>query len=215
MLAKDLMSGQVVTASSDTPIGEAKALLKQHKIRRLVVVDHGRLVGLVTEDRLDRVSHPATAPALWQVMWLMSRTTLKDVMVTDVVTVGPEATAEQVVARAQSRGVGSVIVVEYGKVMGIVTTNDIFYKVVNPTLGIGEPGTRLVVPRCERGKDVEQVIGCINRAGLAIKVVWFVTSPATNEKELTVQLDEEDPAQIAKVMDELRSLGYAPSIRQR
>lgn len=215
MLARDIMSKQVISAPSDTPIGEAKAIFKQHKIRRLVVVDHGKLVGLVSEDRLERVSHPATAPTLWQVMWLFSRTTLRDIMVTDVVTIEPEATVEQVVALAQSRGVGAVVVVEHGRVVGIVTTNDIFYKVVNPTLGIGEPGTRLVVPRCNRGEDMERIIACINRAGIGIQVVWLVTSLAGGEKELTIQLSSEEATQVAKVVDELTKLGYSPSVRQR
>ena len=48
---------------------------------------------------------------------------------------------------------GSLLVVEDGKIVGVVTTNDIFYKVVNPTLGIGESGSRVVMVGGGSGRE--------------------------------------------------------------
>ena len=51
-LAKDVMSEPVITIEASGMLKEALELLKKKKIRRLVVVEDGSLVGLVTERRL-------------------------------------------------------------------------------------------------------------------------------------------------------------------
>ena len=212
MLVKDIMTKNVITASSDTPIGEAKKIMKEHKLRRLPVVDDDKLVGLAIEDRLERVSHPASAPTVWQVVWLVSRTTLGDVMEKDVVTVDPEATVEQAIALAQSRKVGSLVVVKDDRVVGIATTNDFFYRIANPILGIGEPGTRIVVHKGRGGRAIEEIVACINRLGIGIKVIWAVPFPTSKQEEIIIHLDTEDATEVIK---ELKTIGYRASIRAR
>ncbi len=51
-LAKDVMSEPVITIEASSMLKDALELLKKKKIRRLVVVEDGSLVGLVTERRL-------------------------------------------------------------------------------------------------------------------------------------------------------------------
>lgn len=212
MLIKDIMTKNVITASSGTSVVEAKKIMGEHKIRRLPVVDNGKLVGIVTEDKLEHLSHPVTAPTLWQINWLISKTTLGDIMERDVVTVEPEDTIEQALGVAQSHKVGAVVVVKNGEVVGMVTTNDVFYKVVNPTLGIGESGARIVVRNGGDGKAVEKIITCINKLGLEVKILWVIPSPITKRKDLVIQLETEDASSVIK---ELQNLGYPAIIRAR
>jgi CBS domain-containing protein len=52
----DLMTTQVVTASAATPIRRAAHLMRGHAVSSLVVVDGGRIVGIVTAaDLLDLI----------------------------------------------------------------------------------------------------------------------------------------------------------------
>jgi len=44
----EIMTRPVVSAAPNTPVEEAARLMSQHKIRRLPVVDGGRLVGIVS-----------------------------------------------------------------------------------------------------------------------------------------------------------------------
>lgn len=44
----DLMSAQVITVTGDASIGTVAKLLFQHKIKRMPVVENGRLVGLIS-----------------------------------------------------------------------------------------------------------------------------------------------------------------------
>lgn len=50
--ARDVMTPDVVTVSPDTDLGEIAALLERHRIKRVPVVDGGRLVGIVSRANL-------------------------------------------------------------------------------------------------------------------------------------------------------------------
>jgi acetoin utilization protein AcuB len=205
------MTKNVVTVSTNTSAIDALKIMKENNFRRLPVVDKkGKLVGLVTESRLERVKPQATTPLLWQMTYLISHTKVSDVMRKRVLTCKLTDTVEQAVAKAQKAKVGTLVVIEDNKIVGICTTNDFFYKITNPTLGIGEKGTRILIEA--GGKSAEEIIHCINQLGVEIKLIWTSPSSTTKELDLTLQLDTED---ITKVTEELTKLGYKTEIRQR
>jgi len=210
MLVRDIMTKDVVTVPPSVSVADAQKIMRERNFRRLPVVDVNKLVGIVTEDRLGRVSPRTTSPFLWQIAYLVSHTTVGEVMSKKVVTVKPEATVEQAVALAQSRKVGSLVVVEGGKVVGIVTTNDFFYSVVNPILGLGESGVRIIVPEGGGGQSAERIIACINKLGVGIRILWTIASSVANKKDIVIQLDTEDATIVIK---ELQNLGFSASIR--
>ncbi|MDD5703809.1 MAG: hypothetical protein PHU23_17385, partial [Dehalococcoidales bacterium] len=89
---------------------------------------------------------------------------------------------------------------------------DIFYGVVNPTLGIDEPGSRVVVVGGGGGENAEAIIAAINRLGVEIKVIWAIYSPNNKKNNLVVHLETEDARQ---VVSELTRLGYEARIVNR
>ena len=57
----DIMTRNPVTVDSETSIIDAKSIMKENNIRRLPVVDKGKLVGIVTERMILEASpSPAT-----------------------------------------------------------------------------------------------------------------------------------------------------------
>jgi len=213
VLIIDVMTRNVITVTRDTPVGEAQRIMQEHKIRRLPVVDgEGRPIGVVTTNRLERVKPRAGTPLLWQINYLLSRTTVGDVMRKRVVTVKPTDSVEHAIAKAQSARVGTVIVVEKGKIVGICSTNDFFYGIVNPTLGIGESGTRIIIIGGGSGKPAEKIISCINKLGIEIKVLWAIISPTIKKNNLVVHLETEDASNL---VEELRKLGYEARVVAR
>jgi len=207
------MTRNVITVSPDTSVTDAQKIMKEHNFRRLPVVDdNSRPIGLVTEGRLETIKPRTAAPLLWQITYLISHTTVGDVMRKRIVTVKPTDTVEQAVAKAQSAKVGTLIVVDKGKIVGICTTNDFFYRIVNPTLGIGESGTRIIINGGGDGKSVEKIINCINRLGVGIKLIWTSPSSTAKENDITLQLDTEDATGVIK---ELVELGFEAVVRRR
>ena len=55
MIISDVMTTNVVSIPSHTSLAEARKILDAHHLRRLPVIDRGKLVGIVTKDALDRM----------------------------------------------------------------------------------------------------------------------------------------------------------------
>jgi acetoin utilization protein AcuB len=213
MLVKEIMTPNVVTVPRNTPVTDALKIMREHNFSRLPVVDsRGRLIGLITRNRIEDVHPRAGAPVLWQIHYLISHTTAGDVMRKKVVTVKPTDTVEQAVAKAQSSRVGTLIVVDGSKIVGICTTTDFFYRLLNPTLGLCEPGTRILIEGGGDGKSAEKIISTINRLGIEITVIWSLPPSTDKGKDIALQLSTED---VSEVIKELEALGYKAYVRQR
>ena len=213
MLVSDVMSTNVVSIPSHISLAEARRILDAHRIRRLPVIDRGKLVGIVTKDALDRTGpSQLTTFSVHEISYLVNKITVAEIMRRDVVTVTPEMTAEEAVALAQTNRVGALVVVEGERVVGITTTNDFFYKLLNPLLGIGMPGSRITVHSCYQGSDVEKVVAVINKLGGGVTTLLTTALLEGQKRDLVVHLDTEDSTQVTK---EIRKLGYSVEARAR
>jgi acetoin utilization protein AcuB len=213
MKVRDVMTWNVVTVSSDTPIMEARKIMDAHGIRRLPVVDKGKLVGMVSKERITRTApSPATSLSVWEINYLLAKMTVKEVMGKDPVTVDPEMSVEAAIALAQKKGVGALPVVENHKLIGIATTNDFFYKILNPVLGIAKPGTRLVISKGGELKNMQDILDSVKKAGA--KMMSFHTVPPLEGKEQDVclHIDKEDAKPLIK---DLATKGYTTEIIER
>jgi len=213
MKVRDVMTWNIVTVPSDTPIMEARKIMDAHNIRRLPVVDRGKLVGMVSKERITRTApSPATSLSVWEINYLLAKMTVKEVMGKDPVTVTPDMSVEAAIALAQKRGVGALPVVENHKLIGIATTNDFFYKILNPVLGIGKKGTRLVVSKGSDIKSMQDILDSVKKAGL--KILSFHSMPPVEGKEqdICIHVDKEDVKQLAK---DLKTKGYSTEVIER
>ena len=213
MKVKDIMTWNVITVSGDTPIMEARKIMETHKVRRLPVVDKGKLVGVVTLDRIVGVGpSPATSLSVWEINYLLAKMKVREVMQKDVISVGPDVSVEQALARAQAMKVGAAPVVEDGKVVGIITTNDFMLKLLNPALGIGKPGSRLNISNANKPKNVREIMEIVEKMGL--NIVALHTVPAAEEvtNGLSLHVDAADPKALIK---ELEAKGYKSGIVAR
>ena len=93
MYTREYMVTPVITVTPDTLIDDALRTMHQHHIRRLVVVDKGKLIGMVTRHRLREATPSAPVPlSIWGAHYHLSKMQVRDVMITDVITVMPDAT---------------------------------------------------------------------------------------------------------------------------
>jgi acetoin utilization protein AcuB len=135
MKVKDVMTRQPVTILSEAPVGTALALMGTRHIRHLPVLDDaGTLVGIVTDRDL---RHAALAPALdeylsdrahrrlRQIGETLGSLRVKDVMTWTVVTTGPEAPLTYAALTMFESRVGSVPVLEHGRLVGMLTEQDV------------------------------------------------------------------------------------------
>ena len=130
----------------------------------------------------------------------------------EFVTISPDATVEESLSVAQGHKVGALVVVEDGRVVGILTTNDFFYKIVNPVLGLGEPGIRVEVTGGGEPQALEEVISVVNKHCLNMTNLHIVAPPEAEKKDVIVHLDCED---ISPLKTDLEGKGYKVTLRQR
>ena len=119
-----------ILAPSD-PLAAAVARLAPHPERVLVVVDGGRVVGVVTEAGARAVG-PSTLPALARYEWpaLLARLTVRDAMSPHPVVVAPEATVPDVARVLVAAGQRTAVVMDGGDVVGIVDARDLVRSLV-------------------------------------------------------------------------------------
>lgn len=216
MLIRDVMTKKVITVTTDTSVYEARKIMQDNNIRRLPVIDKGKPVGIVSMGRLESISPPKAATiTVWELNYLLAKTTVGEIMKRDILVVSPDMTVEEGLSIAQNNKVGTILAVEDGKLAGIATTNDFFYKIVNPVLGLGKGGTRLFIPGAGEGKELLEVISTINRRGVRIMTLFPVTLEEGKKNDLIIHLDTEDKAKIADIMQELKSKNYSVTIRKR
>jgi len=213
MKVRDVMTWNVVTVASDTHIMEARKIMDVHDFRRLPVVDKGKLVGMVTKERIGRAGpSQATSLSVWEINYLLAKMTIREVMVKDVVTVSPDTSVEAAIAIAQSKKAGALPVMEGNNLIGIVTTNDFFYRILNPLLGIGMAGTRLVVSECGEAKCLQEVIEFVGKHGAKILSVHSMPAIEGGEADLCLHLEATD---ISRLIKDLADKGYSTEIVER
>jgi acetoin utilization protein AcuB len=128
MLIKERMTRSPITAPPEMPIQEALKLMRERGIRRLPVVDKkGKLIGIVSDrDLLHASPSDATSLSVWELNYLLSKVTLKDVMTKNVITVTPETPVQEAARIMAEKKIGGLPVVQAGKVIGIITETDLF-----------------------------------------------------------------------------------------
>jgi acetoin utilization protein AcuB len=213
MLVRDVMSTNVVTISSSTSLADARQIMEAHRIRRIPVVDKGKLVGIVTRDALDKAGpSKLTTFSIQELTYLLGKLTVKEAMVTGLVTISPDATVEESVSLAQSKKVGALLVIEKNKLIGIVTTNDLFYRILNPILGIGKGGVRIHIHNCGDVEQVTSVLKVIREFKVKPITMFTLPHPETGITDFTIHLDTNDATD---VIAELTKIGHDVHERAR
>lgn len=133
MQAKNLMSRQVVTIGTSDSCLEAVRRMHQARVRHLPVVNReGMLVGIVTDRDL---RHHLFSPGVFKdvgqtaVEILLKAVPVAEIMSTPVISVEPQDEMMDVARLMLEEKVGSLPVVEAGRVVGILTETDMLRQI--------------------------------------------------------------------------------------
>ena len=215
MYVSEFMTTKLVTVATDTPIARASRLLYAHRIRRLPVVDDDNvLVGILGERAVaSGLPSASTGSSSKEMAHTLSKLTVGVLMRPDVITVTPDTTAESAMLLAQENKTGCVVVIDdQNKPVGIVTTNDVIYRILSPLLGLGKPGVRLHIHDCREAGQISQVTGLIEQHGMKLEVIHVDDSPITGKRDLIVQVVTKEPESL---INDLTKQGYKVELRKR
>jgi len=141
MLVKNWMSKKVVTIDENDSMQDAINLIKQHKINMLPVMKKGKLTGIVTDRDLKKASaSDATTLDVHELLYLISKIKIKDIMSKKPVTVPFDFTIEETASMLLENNISGAPVVDKDKqLIGVITQADIF-KVIISLTGIAKKG---------------------------------------------------------------------------
>ncbi len=127
MLVKDWMTSDPVTASSSCTLPEAYWLMLDNKIRRLLVVEKGALVGIVTLEDL-RSKGPISVPGfdMVHISDTLSRLPVRHLMTENLETIPLTATLIEAAHLMLEHNISALPVLDRNKLVGIITESDIF-----------------------------------------------------------------------------------------
>jgi acetoin utilization protein AcuB len=199
MRIKDVMTRNPVTADSETLVLDAQKLMKENNIRRLPIVDKGKLVGIITKhDLLEASPSPATSLSVFELNYLLAKMKVKEIMKKNPMTLTPDTPFEEALRLGQEKKIGAFPVVENGKLVGITTESDII-RFVTRVLGIKEEGSRITIEGLG-GKlgDLEKIVSVANQHHTVILSMMSLPRPEKKDWMIVLRLKTNDPDPLVK-----------------
>lgn len=164
MLVGERMKHPVITVSQAMPIIDALNFMRKEKIRRAPVVKDGRMVGIVSEnDLLNASPSPATTLSVWEVNYLISKITVKEIMKKNVVTVKEDTPIEEAARIMADNKIGALPVLRDDNIVGIITETDLF-KIFLELMGARESGVRVTAYIAEKPGQLAKITETIAKS---------------------------------------------------
>jgi acetoin utilization protein AcuB len=196
MRVRDIMTKNPITVDNETPIAEAKRIMNEKNIRRLPVLEKGKLVGMVTERMILEASpSPATTLSIYEVHYLLSKMKVKDIMIKNPITISPDTTFKDALLLGQEKGIGAFPVVDKGKLVGISTESDLV-RFVTSIWGAKEDASTLIIEGVsQRFGLFKEVVSVIDKHEVPILSIMTYTAPGRVDCDLIVRVKtkEVDP----------------------
>ncbi|MBI5880082.1 MAG: CBS domain-containing protein [Chloroflexi bacterium] len=127
MLVRDWMTPNPVTIGPKSRLPQARKLMLEKRIRRLLVVEGGRLVGIVTRGDIREAQPPdAEQLTLYELNFHTTTITIEKIMTRDPLKVSPDAPIVEAARLMLEYKVGGLPVCDGGKLVGIITDSDLF-----------------------------------------------------------------------------------------
>lgn len=119
------MTPEPITIEPDRPVLDAYHRMREHEIRRLPVVEDGRLIGIITISDIRGLA-PMGVLSILEHNRLIGSTPVRRAMTPDPITVSPEQSLGEAARLLMVHKFGGLPVVEDGALVGVISEADIF-----------------------------------------------------------------------------------------
>lgn len=188
------MTKKVIAVSPEASLQEAIELMRKNSIRHLPVVQNEVLVGWVSEADI-RGAYLAS---------LIEDVRIKDIMIKDPITIGPDDTLEEAAKILYRHGIGGLPVVEGKKVVGVITVTDILGAFIE-LMGFLKESSRIDVILGGKPHAFQEISEIIRRHGAEIISVGISGPEDKTKRVYFLRLTKCDAHAIAQ---EIEKAGY-------
>ena len=199
MNVSENMTRNPITCSPDINIYKALDVMDKEGVHRLPVIENGELVGIISEKDIMKASPSGSENAsIHKMAYLLSKLVVRDVISTELMTVGPSATVEEATRIMVDNEVSCLPIVQDNHLLGIITKTDM-YRLLLDVFGARHYGVRAYF----LVKDKPGVIAMITSA-LAQRNVDIVSigSLKTREEEgyVTMKVQGIKPEELSAIL---------------
>ena len=207
MKVKHWMTKDPITVSPDTLAVEAQKIMKENKIRRLPVVDKGKLVGMVTfRNLIEAAPSSATSLSIHELNYLIMKIKVKDLMKKNVIAVSPEDTVIDAIVRGVEKGIGGFPVVdEQGRLVGIVTETQIARAMIQ-LFGTDSKNEIISLENVDlQPGTFGKIVSLVEKLGITIISMFSLPRRTTDLLRVYIRIKS---GQRAEALAELKKAGY-------
>ncbi|MEW6187262.1 MAG: CBS domain-containing protein [Thermodesulfobacteriota bacterium] len=209
MKIKYWMTKEPITVTPDTLAVEAQKIMKEYKIRRLPVVEKGKLVGIVTfRNLIEAAPSSATSLSIFELNHLIMKMKVKDLMKKTVITVSPEDSVMDVIALGMKHDVGGFPVIDEKKeLVGIVTETHIS-RAMMQLFGTNVKEEIIHLENVELKEGAfGQIVNLVENLGITIYNMFFTPRRTTDLMRVYLRVKPDDKAK-DRAEAELKKAGY-------
>ncbi|GBE33315.1 hypoxic response protein 1 [bacterium BMS3Bbin05] len=171
MFVSDWMTKRVFTVSPDDSISDAARLLKEKGIKHIPVVKGEKIRGILSDrDIKEYVPSKATSLDVYELHYLLSKTRVREVMKSDVITVSPDIPIEEAAMIMYDNCIGCLPVVDRKRLAGIISDRDIFRVLVDIT-GIRHGGHRISSIIEDKPGSIKVLADIIRKHGFSLQSI--------------------------------------------
>jgi acetoin utilization protein AcuB len=207
MLVANWMSKNIITVDEKDSMQDAMKLLKENDIRMLPVMKKGKLVGIVTDRDLKRASaSDATTLEIHELLYLLTRIKVKNIMTKEVITVPPDFTVEETALVLQKNKIsGAPVVDSRGKVVGTITQTDLFRVLISLT-GVAKGGIQFGLQVDDRPGSIKEVADIIRKfGGRMVSILSSYDQVPQGYRKVYIRMRNIERSELQKLIQELES----------
>jgi acetoin utilization protein AcuB len=207
MKVKHWMTKDPITVSPETLAVEAQKIMKENRIRRLPVVEKGKLAGMVTfRNLIEAAPSSGSSLSIHELNYLIMKIKVKDLMKKNVITVSPEDTVIDTIVRGVDKGIGGFPVVdEQGRLVGIITETQIARAMIHL---FGTETRKEII--CLENVDLQpgtfgKIVTLVEKLGINIISMFSLPRRTTNLMRVYIRIKS---GQREEATQELKKAGY-------
>jgi acetoin utilization protein AcuB len=171
MFVSEWMTRKVFSVKPDDSVSNVVRIIEEKHIKHIPVVEQGRLRGIVSDrDIKDYCPSKATSLDMYELHYLLAKTSAKEVMKKKVITAAPDMPVEEAAMVLYDKNIGCLPVIESGKLVGIISDRDIFRALIDIT-GIRHRGHRIFLTIEDRPGSIKDVADIIRKHDFSLQSI--------------------------------------------
>ena len=206
MLVKNWMSKNVIAVDVNDSMQEAIKLLKENEIKMLPVMKKGKLVGIITDRDLKRASaSDATTLDVHELLFLVSKIKVRDVMTKDPIMIPDDFTVEETAeVLLKNKISGAPVIDNEGQVVGTITQTDLFRVLISLT-GVGTKGMQFAFLLEDSPGSIKTIADLIRKyGGRIVSILTSYENATKGYRKVYIRMYDIDRTEIEKLKGELR-----------